>query len=67
MYNVIYLGMFRSQTAFLLSQGEIRKPIADPARHATFLRYVFRVPSHGHLLNIITIQGLSFTAFKEYP
>ena len=31
--------MFRKQTtptACLLSQGEIRRPIADPARHATF-------------------------------
>ena len=35
------------------------KPIVDPARHATY-----RVPSHGHLLHLIPIQGLSFTTTK---
>ena len=54
-----------TQTAYLQSQGGLRRPIVDPARHATFLRKVFRVPSHGHLLHIIPIQALSFTTFKE--
>ena len=27
-----------TQTAYLLSQGGLRRPIVDPARHATFLR-----------------------------
>ena len=27
-----------TQTAYLLSQGGLGRPIVDPARHATFLR-----------------------------
>ena len=27
-----------TQTAYLLSQDGLRRPIVDPARHATFLR-----------------------------
>ena len=54
-----------TQTAYLLSQGGLYRPIVDPARQATFLLQVFRLPSHGHLLHIIPIQGISFTTFKD--
>ena len=63
--NISYVLSQTTQTAYLLSQGGLRKPIVDPARHATFLRLDFSVPSHGNLLHIIPIQGLSFTTFKE--
>ena len=29
---------FRAETAYLLSQDGLRRPIVDPARHATFLQ-----------------------------
>ena len=54
-----------TQTAYLLSQGGLRSSKLTQHDMLRFLRQVFRVPSHGHLLNIIPIQGLSFTTFKE--
>ena len=54
-----------TQTAYLLSQGGLYRPIVDPARQATFLLQVFRLPSHGHFLHMIPIQGISFTTFKD--
>jgi len=39
--------------AYLLLQGELRRP--KLTRH-DMLRF-YRVPSHGHLLNIVPIQG----------
>jgi len=50
-----------TQTAYLLSQGGLYRPIVEPARQATFLLQVFRLPSNGHLLHIIPIQGIRFT------
>ena len=41
--------------------GGLRRPIVD--QEHDMLR--FKVPSHGHLLEKIPIQGLSFTTFKE--
>ena len=57
--------MVHTQTAYLLSLGGLHRPTVDLAQQATFLLKGFRVPSHGHLLHIIPIQGVSFTTFKE--
>ena len=58
-YNLCRRKPQTTQTAYLLSQDGLRRSIVDPARHATFLGQVFRVPSQGNLLHIIPIQGLS--------
>ena len=36
-YTVVYRSQ-STQTTYLLSQGGLRRPIVDPARHATFLQ-----------------------------
>ena len=55
-----------TQTGYLISQGGLQRPKLTLTRH-DMLRFTigFRVPSHGHLLQIIPIKGLNFTTFKE--
>ena len=57
------LGQASTQTAYLLSQGGLRRP--KLTRH-DMLRFndSSRVPSHGHLLNIIPILK-KYSNFKH--